>query len=351
MTAGKGDAMAADGIMKYAGRMQQSMARIGTWTRHLKTSTVRDGMACIAPHDDGFAVVHVVRRRGDARPLVRACNFVPIQHAEDLTPLSKVLRRLSLDKSTFVGLLMPGEYKLFPSEAPDVPAADLADAVRWRIKDRLEFPVAEAVVDVFSVPENRASAQKMIYVAAARDETVRQCASVFHRLKLNLASISIAELALLQLISMSEDDGEGVGFLFLDRTRGLVLTSRNRQMFLARPVEYGVEQVVESVGGRADAGPQELSSSFVVDAIALEVQRTLDYYESHFGQAPAVALHIAPMPVPITALRETLGDKLGMRIKDFPIRTMFDFEGEFEDADIARCLLALGAALYTEGSP
>ncbi|MBF0124923.1 MAG: hypothetical protein HQL60_06280, partial [Magnetococcales bacterium] len=257
----------------------------------------------------------------------------------------------SLATARFTGLMLPSSYMLFPAEAPQVPEAEIGNAIRWRIKDRLDFPIQEAVVDVFTVPESRAVAadQQMVYVVAAREAAVRSCAEPFQRLKLDLQRIDILELALLNLMALTEDDADGIGLLFLDRSSGVVLAGRDKRMFIARPIDYGLNQLLESVNGRANASANELGASFVLDSIALEVQRTLDYYESHFSQPPAVALHIIPMPVPIEGLLEALGDKLGMRVRDFAVRDLLEFSVAVDDADVARCLPAIGAALHRGG--
>lgn len=51
-------------------------------------------------------------------------------------------------------LLSPGEYQVLLVEAPNVPQAELKTAIRWRIKDLLDYHVNDATVDVLSVPPN-----------------------------------------------------------------------------------------------------------------------------------------------------------------------------------------------------
>jgi MSHA biogenesis protein MshI len=51
-------------------------------------------------------------------------------------------------------LLAPGEYQLLQVEAPNVPLAELKTAIRWRIKDLLDYHVNDATVDVLAVPPN-----------------------------------------------------------------------------------------------------------------------------------------------------------------------------------------------------
>ena len=49
-----------------------------------------------------------------------------------------------------------------------------------------------------------------------------------------------------------------------------------------------------------------------MDAIVLEVQRSLDYYESHFGQPPINSLVIAPLQQNVPGLVDYFASNLGV---------------------------------------
>ena len=49
------------------------------------------------------------------------------------------------------------DYQLLLVEAPNVPAAELKAAVRWRMKDMLDYRVDEATVDVLDIPPDPAA--------------------------------------------------------------------------------------------------------------------------------------------------------------------------------------------------
>jgi len=69
----------------------------------------------------------------------------------------------------------PASYQLLPIEAPDVDAAELKAAVRWRIKEFIDFHIDDAAIDVFEMPSQgpRARARTM-YVGAARNPLIVQ---------------------------------------------------------------------------------------------------------------------------------------------------------------------------------
>jgi hypothetical protein len=83
---------------------------------------------------------------------------------------------LAADRSELgaVGTVLDvADYQLLLVESPDVLAAELKAAVRWRLKDIIDFPLEDAVVDVFGIPEPvRRTGAKMMYAIAAKRQAV-----------------------------------------------------------------------------------------------------------------------------------------------------------------------------------
>ena len=68
--------------------------------------------------------------------------------------MARVLARLPNRRAPTVSVLDPDSYRLLLVEAPDVPADELRAAVRWRVKDLIDFHVDDAVIDVFEMPQH-----------------------------------------------------------------------------------------------------------------------------------------------------------------------------------------------------
>src|SRR5688500_18366249 len=65
--------------------------------------------------------------------------------APDAPALRKAFRSSGLSqRAETATLLAPGEYQIVSVEAPDVPAEEMKVAVRWKLKDVIDFPVEEA---------------------------------------------------------------------------------------------------------------------------------------------------------------------------------------------------------------
>ena len=85
-----------------------------------------------------------------------------------------------------------------------------------------------------------------------------------------------------------------------------------------------------------------------VSSLALEVQRSLDYYESHYDQTPISHLFIAPGDERAVTLAKNLRNEMSLQIEPFDISEVFEVEaGLTVDTDWTS-LMALGAAVRSD---
>ena len=94
-------------------------------------------------------------------------------------------------------LLRPQEYNILLVEAPAVKPEELKSAVRWRIKDMLDYHVDDATIDVLDVPVPAGTAQRAhyMYTVAARNDTIRATLDRFNAGGIPLAVIDIPDTA------------------------------------------------------------------------------------------------------------------------------------------------------------
>ncbi|MBF0181176.1 MAG: hypothetical protein HQM03_14230 [Magnetococcales bacterium] len=312
-----------------------------------------EGVVGMSLQPDGIGMAHMTFPGGPGeKPRLLHCQFHPLAAGQSPGRVAAAMvKARKLEKARFAGVLDRGSYVLFPAEAPDLPREEWASAMRWRIKEQIEFPPAQAVIEVFDMPgpiPDRDSGR--IYVAVARGADVRRHVNLFLDGGLNLTAIDIPELALRNLAAGLADDREGMALLHLEAGHGLVLMLKKGRFYLSRRIEIGLHALLESLVDASEEDlPRAISNSRLVDQIALEAQRTMDYFESHFSQASAVSLHIAPLVTPIPGLRQALAERLGMRVKEFPLQEVLDLADGIDEREAARVLLALGAALGERG--
>ena len=284
---------------------------------------------------DGTACASVSKPQTD-RPVLEKGGLYALNPGE--TPadsLQRLVRKLSLGSDSFTTLLPVGDYHLMMVEAPEVPPSELKAAVRWRIRDLIDFHIDDAVLDVFDAPPSGArGVQESIYVVVARNATIKSLIEPFESAGIEPGVIDIPELAMRNIAARLESDKEGLALLHFEENHVLVTLTRDATLYLARSMDFGYAQLLES--------PE------LVDRIALELQRSMDYYDRHFQQAPIRSVALCPLPVELPGLASGLGEQTGLPVQSLNIEDIVTIGDAVERDQLALCTLAIGAALRTE---
>ncbi len=277
---------------------------------------------------DGCALAVIGGSSGHRRLL--SCRSVPANAAEQKKAVGEWLAADRAEFGRLGTVLDSGDYQLLLVESPDVLPAELKAAVRWRMKDLIDFPVEEAVVDVFNIPEpTRRTGAKMMYAIAAKRAAIAEHVALAKHGALAFDVIDIPELALRNLAARLPESAEGLILLWLDRGSAQLLVIKGGTLYVARSVRF------------AGDGPD-------VEAIALELQRSMDYFESYYEQAPIAHLIIAPFDEAARALAAELANLTAMRIQALDLASVLDLPPDAEAGFDRRSLLAIGAALRDE---
>jgi MSHA biogenesis protein MshI len=265
-----------------------------------------------------------------AKPRLEHCVY---ERKGDGDPVARVLARLPNRRAPTVSVLDPGGYRLLLVEAPDVPADELRAAVRWRVKDLIDFHVDDAVIDVFEMPPHaRGGRNRMMYAVTAKADYVKQQIDLIEGAGLNLDVIDIGELSLRNVATLFEAEERGTAFLYLGERQSTLLLVRQGVLYLARHVETGVATLAEA----GELRPE------LVGGLALEVRRSLDYFESHYEQTSIPQLHTCGLEA---ADRDQLGRELGIAVRDMDLKSLLDMDDTLSPELQRLCLPAIGAAL------
>jgi MSHA biogenesis protein MshI len=297
------------------------------------------GLTGLGLHADGVCLARIEHQDG-RRPLLAEFDFRPWEEAG--AAQEKTLARLAADhglkRASCTTVLDQSNYSLLLTEAPDVPPDELRAAMRWRVKDLIDFPVNDATLDVFDVPGAQAAGRaRQVYAVAARTAAIRKRADLMHAAGINLEAIDIAELAQRNLAALLPEDVRGVALLSFADGSGLLTLTRQGELYLSRNLDTGLDAML--------AG-SEPAAHF--DRIVLEVQRSLDYYDSHFRQPPVAGLVLAPTDRPVPGLEEHLRANLNVSVSIMDLAQLLDTRAELAPGAPARCLLTIGAALRRE---
>ena len=307
----------------------------------------QQSLVAVVPGPMGIAMA-AVRDKGD-KPRLERCDFIPWDDAQPNDKLlAQTAKRLNLGKRPCTTLLDIGEYTVLNVDAPDVPPEELRAAIRWQIKDLIDFHIDDAVVDIFDAPGNAAQGrQKSLYVVVSRTSIVREHVAQLQDAELNLEVIDVPELVLRNITARLPEDEGGVGFIYLARERGLLVVTRQSTLYFARTLELGADFLRQA---GEDSGGLSLQGNAGFDRLVLEVQRSLDYYDRYFGQPPVAGLVIAPTEEPLPGLEDYLHDALGLAVRTLDLNEIVASDTPLDMRQQARCLPAIGAALRQEAA-
>jgi MSHA biogenesis protein MshI len=279
---------------------------------------------------DGLAAAQVLDARPGGKPVLAHLAYDASYDTEVLAREAKQLPRRRLP---VVSVLPASRYSMLLVEAPDVPADELRAAVRWRIKDLIDFHIDDAVLDVFQMPSRgHGGPNQMMYAVAAKAVGVQSEVDAIAAVGLKLRAIDILELSLRNLAQLLDHEGRGVGLLYLAEDTGVLLIVRQGTLYLARRLETGVRTL-----DAADSMRSEL-----VAGLALEARRSLDYFESHYEQSAVPVIYtsgLAPSDL------DQMHGELGLSLRNIELATLFETTLVCDEETSRRCLPAIGAAL------
>jgi len=304
----------------------------------LKKSTAAKGRIGLAFGPNEIAVA--VMRRDGAIPRLERCEVLPIDSASGANGAATALREAGLPHMPVSTVLRPEDYQLALIEAPDVPPAELRAAMRWRLKDAIDFRVEDAVIDLFPVPDqNRGGQGRMMYAVAARRSALDRYAGALAALP-TFDVIDVPELCLRNLAAALPAAAGGVALLYLGESNATIVLVRGSTFYFARQMSL---QTTLPMGAKNAPGVQLDAASVV-----LELQRSLDYYERHFDQPPITRIAVSPAGARAGELAQNLGRETGFEVITLDLNVLLNCTASIEPAAQAACLLAVGAALREE---
>jgi MSHA biogenesis protein MshI len=323
-------------------RMLQTVtARFGRiFRKRRRTEGLR---AAVAISDTEIAVA-LVRKLDGQRPKVLriVVEEAPLGFADPV--LKKIIADFDLRRIPVSAVIGASDYQIAQVQAPDVPRPELRAAARYTMRDVFDFPIDNAVVDVFDLPaEANSGAKGTCFAIATRGDAVEQITNTFERHFRRFDVIDIPELCQRNLAALLPQDAKGVAFLLIrDDFAQLVLT-RNRMLYVTRRFDFRQRG---ELNGDADAELHELPLD--PQMLSLELQRSLDYYESHFDEGAITDLFIAPAGIRANLMAAELGASTGLRISMFNIHDLVDVSFSAEIPDGWLPCMAIGAAMRTQ---
>jgi len=302
----------------------------------LKKQAAGDGWTSVIFGTDRIVVADVLRRT-DARPQVRACDSFAREGGE-LDALKRLKNAKRLARNRCTTLLWHGQYQFLQVDAPDnakdMPHEELREAMRWRIKEMVDFPIETAGVDVIVLP-SVGSHSPQLWVVVANREALQSRIHLFQDSKIFLEAIDIPELAQRNIAALFEEPNRGLAVVAFDSKGGRLTITYQGELYTVRYLDVSGNDLAS-----AHAEAQ-------YERVLLDIQRTLDNFDRNYSAIPLSRLLVGPLPGGERFV-EYLAANLSLPVASANLADVFDFEAVPGLAEVSAQYenwRALGAAL------
>jgi MSHA biogenesis protein MshI len=297
------------------------------------------GWFAIRASEKGTCVAHVINN-DDSKPKV-AFSGARQESLKDNAAVKNMVDNLSMANLHCSLLLAQNEYQLFQIEKPNVPANELKQAISWKLKDMIDYPLEQATIDVIDIPTdpNNSNRQSYVYAVAAKNELISDYINRLIEFSgSGLEAIDIPELAQRNIAAYLEQEGRGLAMLSINSNGGLLTFTSGGELYQARQIEIDTKQMQSEDSEK---------KSNVFERLSLEIQRSLDNFERQFPYVTISRLILAPF-IEREDFLDYLKTYLYIQIDRFDLTDVFEFENHENLGDLAMqasLLPALGAAL------
>ena len=263
------------------------------------------------------------RRHGPHHPLQRQAQGSPLRirslQAGGCRHSRKLRKEIRLERYQCTTLLSPQEYQVLQVDAINVPPGELRAAVRWRIKDLLNYHVDDASVDVLQIPwdRNAGSRPQSMYAVAAPNETIQRRVSLFEEAKIPLSVIDIPEMAQRNIAAFLSPRARAWRCCLSEPMAGCSPSPRAGSFIWRGASRFR--------WGTCATRMKNLRRQHF-DRVTLEIQRSLDHFDRQFHYVTLNKLLLAPLPDDV-GLREHLKANLYVTVETLDLAQGLDVSG------------------------
>tara|TARA_R100000750_G_scaffold9046_5_gene6124 strand:- start:14134 stop:15045 length:912 start_codon:yes stop_codon:yes gene_type:complete len=208
--------------------------------------------------------------------------------------------RMSLKHAQVILVLGTDLYESVQVDRPMLDSDEIAESLKYSLSDLVSLSGNEIIADYYEFPEQPSGQDKVVAVAANRHE-LKPWVDFFSEHDLQLTDIGIAELALPRLVEIQNhaeltlyQNPSGNYIAQINTPKGLMFTRLLR----------GVTDISSYTAEEIQTG--------ALEPLATELQRSVDYFESHLRQAPISRIILAVEHRQLSAVQSSLSELLAV---------------------------------------
>jgi MSHA biogenesis protein MshI len=253
----------------------------------------------------GVAVVQVQTDKKRTGKVLRSEFLASVGQQAQIQALQKWVANNHVQKSSCVCLLANDDYDVYQIDKPEVEDSELSQALSWRVKDLINYDVSSAVIDSYPMPMSSKNNTQQVSVVSARESVVGSYVDSIKSTGLELTAIDIHDLVSKYLPCVQQGGSQTQAVLSLAEAEGSLSIFHDTDLYVSRDFKIGISQLKQ-------VNDEDQS---VYDSLLLEIQRSMDYFESFYGLGSVSGLLIHPQIQPT--------EKMALYLQNF---TNFDID-------------------------
>ena len=240
---------------------------------------------------------------------------------EKAAHILKKYKRLSLKDASVTLVLGTDCYESVLVDRPMVDPEEIAESLKYSLDDLVSLSADDIIADYYEFPEQPTGQDKVVAVAASK-QLLKPWVDFLEDNDLSLAAITVSELTLPSLIKPASYPEMVIYQTQEKQYLAQIYTSKG---LLFTRILRGVAAIDRYTEEEIEAG--------ALEPLATELQRSVDYFESHLRQAPIKHIHIAIEHVKQDVVAKSLAQMLAVEcsVYHYPQWSQELIEGDFTD--------------------
>lgn len=167
---------------------------------------------------------------------------IPYQSTKPLSAsFIELQNRFTLSNIKCAWTLAPKDYQLLLIDKPKVMPKEYRAVALWQVKDMLEFPIDDCVVDVFMPSDSIAAHKNKLYVVVSKRSYLVSVVEIFNSINISVESIIIREFAERNIIANLGLGDETIAMLSHYNDMYVLTICRNQEVLFSRRIAKNLE--------------------------------------------------------------------------------------------------------------
>lgn len=267
-------------------------AWLNSWRR-------KPGYLAVGIDPGSIRFAHIARSR-QGRP--RASLWKSVSRGADAgdngsAALQRVARENSFERYACTTVIAASDYQILVVDAPNVPRDELKAAIRWRIKDMMDYHVDDATIDVMEIPasDEEGAKPRSMFAVTASNQAVQKRIGIFELAKVALNVIDIPDTAQRNIAVLYEQPDRATALVSFGDSGGMLTLSARGELILSRRLDVSWPQLAA-----------EAQRPYSLERVSAALRRSLDIFERQYQMTPVAELLLAPLPEPVGLIHRTM---------------------------------------------